>query len=178
MQIACIAETRAARPEVASPASRYAHIVADALATTGRALARTDRMVLDAAAGLSDIAPQRLTGAIAQADEALALLAAAERYRVRNAAGLVTAEVIGLVRRASNDIELGSRALRRAAALMTDPDIDRDATLHRGALDVLSIAHSELHSAQRGLRSAGTVLPDHASIAVQHAGLSSSTLVA
>lgn len=134
---------------LAAPPAQYYEHLASAGRAVHRAIGRTSRAFQVAQQDPGALDRFRLVGAVDQADEALAALAAAERYRLRNA-GIVVPEARDYAVRAAREIELGTRALRRATVLVSDTAATDRAT--QGVL-VHAIAEGE-----RSYRSAAWLL--------------------
>lgn len=95
----------------------------------------------------------RVDGAVRQADQAMRSLAVAEHYRSRSSA-VIPGATIDFVSQAVQDIETGSRALRRATALLTDPDVFQDIVGRKSLFDAIGIGQSHFDMATWLIRNA------------------------
>lgn len=131
----------------------YFRYVDDAHAMVDRAAHRLDRIVVDATASLTDLNADRILGVLQLADEAMSQLALAERSRLKSNLP-IPAGAVKFVNQASLDIEMGSRALRRATALLADPDVKIDPTLRDQTLNSLGLGQSHYRMAEWLLQNA------------------------
>lgn len=136
-----------------SSPSAYFRYVDRAHGSTERALGRLDRIVADATRSLSGLNPDRIQGVLGLADAAMSQMALAERSRMKMNSPIPVG-AIKYVNQASLDIEMGSRALRRATALLADPDADKDPTIREQTLNSLGLGQSHYRMAEWLLQNA------------------------
>lgn len=128
--------------------ARYFSMVASAHTAADRAASRVTRLYADAQKSpLASLGVDRLIGAVQQADEAMQLVAAAERYRLRDTGSRIPPSGVRYVLQAIEDLESGSRALRRATALIADPGIDQDPEAREATLHSIGLADSHYRMA-------------------------------
>jgi hypothetical protein len=139
---------------IAAAGDRYGAMLDAAHDAAHRALERTDRIAEDARTSCASIGQDRVSGAVDEADNALALLAAADRYRQRTGNDPSTAGAASYAVQAAQDLEMGTRALRRAAALISDPDVDSNAVEHDSAVQSIGLADSHYRMADWALQNA------------------------
>lgn len=140
-------EVGQARPQA------YFRYVDSAHALVDRAANRLDRIVADATVSLTDLNADRILGVLQLADEAMSQLALAERSRMKSNVPVIPGAV-KFVNQASLDIEMGTRALRRATALLADPDVQVDPTLRDQTLNSLGLGQSHYRMAEWLLQNA------------------------
>jgi hypothetical protein len=119
-----------------------------------RAENRLDRIMIDARQSLIGVNADRIMGVLQLADSAISYLAIAERSRVKSSIP-VSDGAVKFINQASLDIEMGTRALRRATALLADPDVDRDPALREQTLNALGLGQSHYRMAEWLLVNAG-----------------------
>jgi len=135
-------------PSGTSPV-RYLGLIAEAHDAAGRASARVSRLVADAqSAPLATLGQDRLIGAVSQADESMQLIATAERYRLHEDISTIPSGAVRYALQAIDDLESGSRALRRATALIADPAIDQDPDAREATIRSMSLADSHYRMAE------------------------------
>ncbi|MBC7645115.1 MAG: hypothetical protein H7123_08310 [Thermoleophilia bacterium] len=152
-------------PSGTSPV-RYLGLIAEAHDAASRASSRVSRLVADVqSTPLADLGQARLVGAVGQADESMQLIAAAERYRLHADIASVPRGAVRYALQAIEDLESGSRALRRATALIADPEIDQDPSARDATIRSIALADSHYRMAEWLLQQAptatdGSPLPD------------------
>lgn len=136
-----------------SSPSTYFRYVDRAHNAADRASERLDRIVTDASRSLSGLNSDRIQGVLELADSAMSAMALAERSRMKVNTP-IPGGAIKYVNQASLDIEMGSRALRRATALLADPDADKDPTIREQTLNSLGLGQSHYRMAEWLLQNA------------------------
>jgi hypothetical protein len=134
-------------PAVVGLPDAYVTHMADSRAHLLRAEGRTERAIERAEADIAGLDRARLTGVIDAADAALFALARAERTRERNPEA-VPASATKYAQQSARGLEMGTRAVRRAAVLVANPEIGSDEQAKRAVLDALKLGQSHYSTAR------------------------------
>lgn len=127
--------------------ARYLSRLRAASAVAGGAARIVEQSLQVGRRSLAAVDDGRLAGAVRQADEGLAQIAAAERYRLRRQLD-VPAGTVEHAMQSVRELQAGTHAVRRALALVADPKADSKPHVRDAALSSMGIGASRFRMAQ------------------------------
>jgi hypothetical protein len=129
------------------PPAYEKHIV-ESKANLVRAEGRLERAIATTSTNIDALDPARMAGIVDAANQALFSLAAADRTRGRLPAGEVPRSATRYAQEAARGIEMGTRAVRRAAVLLAQPDIGADPEAVDAVVGALNLGQSHFRTSE------------------------------